>query len=100
MQALTRFHLLTLDLRRNNAFKLRFPCAPIYRPLRSPLVTLAASGANVSRWRVPSVHEIRLKDRKGSTAAERTADAVAKANEDEAARAERDGYQTGRQTSG
>jgi len=36
----------------------------------------------------------------GSTAAERTADAVAKANEDEPARAERDGHQTGWQTSG
>jgi hypothetical protein len=52
--------------------------------------------SDVRLWRVPSVHEIRLKDRKGSTA-ERTADAVAKANEDEAARAERDDHQTGRQ---
>ncbi|VTZ22569.1 hypothetical protein MPC4_110019 [Methylocella tundrae] len=46
---------------------------------------------------IPSVHEIRLKDSKGSTAAERTADAVSEANEDDAARAERGRHQTGRQ---
>ena len=35
-----------MDLRRNKASKLPFPCAAIDRPLRSPLVTLAASGAS------------------------------------------------------
>jgi len=54
--------------------------------------TLPLDRAKVGNSRIPSVHEIRSRDRKASTAAD--------ANEDEAARAERGGYQTARQTSG
>jgi hypothetical protein len=54
--------------------------------------TLPLDRTKVGNSRIPSVHEIRSRDRKGSTAAE--------ANEDEAARAERGGHQPARQTSG
>ena len=51
--------------------------------------TLQLDRTKVRNSRIPSVYEIRSKYRKGSTVAERTADAVAEVNEDEAARAER-----------
>jgi hypothetical protein len=50
--------------------------------------TLPLDRGKVGNSRIPSVHEIRVKYRKGSAAAERTADAVPEANKDEAARAE------------
>jgi hypothetical protein len=54
--------------------------------------TLPLDRTKVGNSRIPSVHEIRSKGRKGSTATE--------VNANEAARAESGGHQKGRQTSG